>query len=598
MIQKIFFLLMFVSAYVSADGFLDPSFSGNGKISTPVTANSDFSKDIAVQKDGKIVAAGNTSNLDFVVVRYNYNGSLDPSFGAGGIVITDVSQFDLGTGVAIQSDGKIVVGGHVWFGTGADQFALLRYNSDGSLDSTFDGDGIVITPAGAQILDIQLQPDDKIVAAGFAATGATGDSADFAVARYNPDGSLDATFGGTGLVTYDFFPLVSSTEVAWSMALQPDGKIVAAGESDITSGLATDIALVRFNTDGSLDATFGTGGQIVRDLGSDYDSIRALLVQPDGYIVGCGTFIGSGGGGYTFDVNLVRYSPGGTPDPNFGTNGVAMPSMPNSNDLCEALLLLPDGSLMASGFYETLFQGDFGIFKFLSNGNLDPAFGSGGLLTADFHTSDDESQAFALQSDGKILVTGGSGSNVTQDDFGTARIIDGVQTFLDNLNDEDFSDWTVVKGHWIANTGALRTTTPKGQIHPPISFLDCSTCNFEFDVRINDDSARPSFLSFYQGPQDYVELLLLADKDKILLRRKQGGVVVAKKRINTPLVAGTKYHLHLQNNDSQLKVYLNGVPILSMNLVATPQDTTLGFRSKSSLHLPATAGFDNVLVYE
>ena len=208
----------------NASGSLDTSFDGDGKLITAF-ATDGVGHDVAIQSDGKIVVAGYTysgSSNDFAVVRYNTDGSLDTSFGAGGKAITDFGSVgDHGYSVALQSDGKIVVAG----GTGGYSFALARYNTDGSLDTSFDGDGRVTTAIGSSSVGygVAIGPDGKIVVVGESGTGNYG----FAVARYNSDGSLDTSFDGDGRVT----TAVGSPSRGRSVAIQSDGKIVVAGES-------------------------------------------------------------------------------------------------------------------------------------------------------------------------------------------------------------------------------------------------------------------------------------------------------------------------------------------------------------------------------
>ena len=212
------------SALISA-GDLDSTFGTGGK-STTDFSSSEYAHAVAVQADGKVVAAGTASvggtpnvNYDFAVFRYNANGSLDTSFDSDGKVTTRISNdyhnYDAAYAVAIQTDGRIVVAGSSDLGGGS--FALVRYNPDGSLDASFGSAGIVIsTTIYGAIFDIAIQPDGKIVAGG----------SNFTIVRYNPNGSLDASFGTGGIVTTSFG---MDVQEAYSVAVQTDGKIVAAG---------------------------------------------------------------------------------------------------------------------------------------------------------------------------------------------------------------------------------------------------------------------------------------------------------------------------------------------------------------------------------
>jgi uncharacterized delta-60 repeat protein len=195
-------------------------------------------------------------------------GALDPTFGTGGEVTTDFGGSDSAEAVGIQSDGKIVTAGSTFSG-GLQHFVLARYNADGNLDSSFGSGGKVTTDFGGfdAASALVIQPDGRIVAAGRG-------SGDFALARYNADGSLDPTFGSGGKVTTDF----GGSDDAFGVALQADGKIVAAGQG------GSDFGLARYNADGSLDPTFGSGSRVTTDLGGFEDAI-AVALQNDGKIV-------------------------------------------------------------------------------------------------------------------------------------------------------------------------------------------------------------------------------------------------------------------------------------------------------------------------
>ena len=187
----------------------------------------------------------------FGLARYNTDGSLDTTFGGDGRVINSFSYRDDARAVAVQGDGKIVVVGRAQLGKY--DFLVVRYNADGSLDTTFDGDGWVTTDfAGShdRAYAVTLQTDGKIVVAGSALLGPTIN--DFALARYNSDGSLDTSFDGDGRATTSFHP-AGSNDFAYDVAVQTDGKIVAAGYTWSDGGA---FALARYNSDGSLDTSF------------------------------------------------------------------------------------------------------------------------------------------------------------------------------------------------------------------------------------------------------------------------------------------------------------------------------------------------------
>ena len=323
-------------------GELDPTFDGDGRVLTDLGGN-DVVRAIAIQADGKIVAAGVGSsgrNDDFALARYNPDGSLDPSFDGDGRVAMDFhDSSDQALGVAIQADGKIVAaGGSRSFGNPND-FALARYNTDGSLDPSFDGDGRLLTDFGASDLgyDVVLQADGKILATGFTESAGLSPD-DFALARYNRDGSLDASFGGDGKVVTDFF---GSADFAYDAAIQTDGKIVAAGEGG-AGGVANpfDFALARYNPDGSLDATFDGDGRVLTDFGTT-DFARGVAIQADGKIVAAGE-------GDFDDFGLARYNPDGSLDATFDGDGRVYTDF-GDREFAEDVALQADGKIVAAG---------------------------------------------------------------------------------------------------------------------------------------------------------------------------------------------------------------------------------------------------------
>jgi uncharacterized delta-60 repeat protein len=227
------------------DGDLDPGFGESGKVTTAFGA---AAYSIAVQRDGKLVLAGG-GTTDFALARYNGDGTLDSSFGENGKVTTEILRhYNWAFAVAIQTDGKIVAAGGAGDFSTSDGFALVRYNSDGSLDSSF-GDGGKVTTAfdssEGEAYAIAIQSDGMIVAGGYV-EGMT--DYHFALARYKSNGKLDKSFGVGGKVTTSFS---NFSVTARSMAIQPDGKIVLAGYAGDQDG-RVDFALARYNSDGSL----------------------------------------------------------------------------------------------------------------------------------------------------------------------------------------------------------------------------------------------------------------------------------------------------------------------------------------------------------
>jgi uncharacterized delta-60 repeat protein len=281
------------------NGSLDTTFGTNGKLVTEMGLYAGCHA-IGLQSDGKIVIAGTAygSNHDVVVVRYTTGGSLDTSFNLTGKVMTDVGGgHDQAFALAVQGDGGIVVGGYADTSLGRN-FAVLRYQGDGVLDSGFGTGGKVTTPLGSsQINTLGIQADGKIVAAGYQASG---NFWQVALVRYNADGSLDSTFDGDGIV---MTAVGNWRSAANALALLPDGKILIAGYSGTTTK-PTDMLLIRYNADGSPDAVFGSGGgSVVTDIAGGADSANAIAIQPDGNIVAAGqAFVGQSTG-----IAVARY---------------------------------------------------------------------------------------------------------------------------------------------------------------------------------------------------------------------------------------------------------------------------------------------------
>jgi len=354
----------FALARYYSNGSLDTTFGTNGKVTTDFGGIYESGRSLALQQDGKVVVAGSSVISlfnDFVLARYDANGTLDASFGAGGKVITDFGVSADVSSLAMQPDGKILVSGDANV-NGGYGFALVRYNANGTLDASFGNGGKVFTDFGvqqqgysyAQNGAMALQQDGKIVLAGVAYMG-TG--RDFALARYNSDGTLDTSFGSGGKVLTDF----SRDDSAFAVALQPDGKIVIAGMTDVDRGYG--FALVRYNGNGTLDTSFGTGGKVTTAFGvaqQGFSSARvgSLVIQPDGKIVAAGeAYLGA-----DFHSAMARYNSNGTLDATFGSGGTLTPAFntPWGTDALGALVLQPDGKIDAavSGF------GDFTLLRF------------------------------------------------------------------------------------------------------------------------------------------------------------------------------------------------------------------------------------------
>ncbi len=387
--------LVFATGLSAAAGDLDPTFDADGKVITDFEGGAnDVGWGVAIQPDRKIIVTGDTqssTNHSFAIVRYNANGALDATFDGDGKVRTDFtsSSDDHGYSVALQSDGKIIAAGLVGIpgsGTSSD-FGLARYNADGTLDTSFDGDGKVVTDfaSGADAgFSVAVQSDGKIVAAGVSRPAGPG-TYDFAVARYNPDGSLDPSFDGDGRVVTPISE--GSDDQILDVAVQTDGKLVVGGYALIDN--VGSAVLVRYTPDGSLDSSFDGDGKIVRANAN----LSGLALQTDGKIVTAGS------PGF-----VTRYNPNGSIDTGFGSGGTAYSSYQSAYSA--ALAVQPDGKIVVGGSGS---QGrNFAVARFEQGGSPDASFGSGGEVETVLGgaAGSDIPSDLGLAPDGKIVLAG------------------------------------------------------------------------------------------------------------------------------------------------------------------------------------------------
>lgn len=355
-------------------------------------------------------------------------GSLDNAFGNSGKVITDFgnTSSSFGSAIAIQIDGKIVVAGKNSI-AGKTSCAIVQYNINGTLDNSFDTDGIVITNFSNTTADfsIVIQNDGKIVVAGTKVFNAGEGIVAFGVTRYNINGSLDIGFGNNG-------ETILGGGYCNSIALQSDGKILIAGS---TSGYALDFSVVRLNSNGTPDTNFGIWGSGAAQFnvgpGGTYPAFNyggSVLVQNDGKILVAGTCKYSKDASPRRPVIFRLNSNGGTFDPSFGNGGVSYgdiidPNMNlgsyNDNIWCAALQ--SDGKILIAGSANTSWNnGDFSVLRLNNNGTLDYSFGINGSTIINIGTGIEEVRSIAIQSDGKIILAGSSiGTGI---DFALVRL--------------------------------------------------------------------------------------------------------------------------------------------------------------------------------
>jgi len=409
--------------------------SGGGMVTASFGFGDDYAYNTLLQSDGKIVLAGFASNgkdTDFALVRLNADGTLDAKFGSEGKVLTPIglSNDQGGFGAVLQSDGKIVVVGHSDNGTDSD-VVVLRYNTDGSLDSSFGKDGIVTTDVGGHgelAYGVALQSDGKVVLVGGSNDGK---QQDLLVARYDTDGSLDAKFGSGGIVTSNFG---SGFSEGIGVVIQPDGSIVVSGASQPATDL--DFALVRYSAEGTPDSGFGKGGILTTDFSGGMDIGTRLVMQPeDGKFIVTGYF----SKGSDSDYGMVRYNADGTLDGSFGTGGIVTLHQGDGEDQSLSIALLSDGKILVAGNVSIGNTSELVLARYQSDGTLDEKFGVGGIAQQSVGGFNDRGTSLVVQDDGRIVV-GGVSLNGADGDFAAVRfnsdgMLDtsfGTSTYVEN----------------------------------------------------------------------------------------------------------------------------------------------------------------------
>jgi uncharacterized delta-60 repeat protein len=390
-------ILFQISNLYSAAGTLDTTF---GELSTGIVI-ADIGRtnnliSAAIDERDNIYTVGTVTVTSTVsgICSFTSNGIFNNEFNASGYaqLIADNAQTAMQS-IAMQSDGKAVIGGQGLY-NGISKYILARYTLNGSLDIEFGkGLGYVVTDiaGGSSINAIIIQPSDgKILAGGLAGQG----TPSFTLARYNSDGTLDTSFGNKGFS--QAFPGYVSTIQA--LGLQKDGKILAAG---YTWNLETDVfALARFNEDGTLDETFGTKGIVTQQIGTRSQA-RSILIQPDNYIVL---------GGWTthdsihYSFALTRFDSNGNLDKNFNESGIVITNIDYSSGI-QALALQRDNKIIAGGYNFGLKSTNFALARYLTDGTLDSSFGSQGITCTQIGSTA-QINSLMIQSDDKIVAAG------------------------------------------------------------------------------------------------------------------------------------------------------------------------------------------------
>lgn len=425
-----FLLSSIISVYFNAqNGTLDPTFGIDGKVATQVGTFNDRGNGIAIQTDQKILIAGQSYGVSqkyMTVLRYNPDGSVDTTFANAGVATIDFGTTgSAGNAIALQSDGKIVIGGN-----NNSDFAIARLNSNGALDNTFGTNGLVNTKFGTSsyqfISALKILSNDKILAVGTVSIS----NFDIAMAKYNVDGTLDTTFGNNGKVTTAHPNGLN--EYGNAIAIQNDNKIVVAGT--ISPGGTNDFQTIRYNPDGTLDLTFNYNGKVITDFGTTVDAGNTVAIQNDQKIlVG-----GSSSDGIISKFSMARYNTDGSLDLSFDSDGKVFTEFTSSSAYGNALAINNDKIFLAGN--SSFDNNNFAMASYNVDGSLDSTFGLGGKITTDFNTNSDQSFAIAFQADGKIILGGSTSDAASYTAFAMARYNYAPSTLqTHNIANQSFS---------------------------------------------------------------------------------------------------------------------------------------------------------------
>lgn len=380
----------------ASPGDLDTFFSHDGR--QTAFANGAIATAVAVDHHGRIVLAGYTLTVhpDVALARLTPAGRLDPTFGNGGRVVTDLGANDYAFDLAIGSDGGIVVVGER-SSSEIDRVFVLRYRPGGTLDPRFAGDGSAVIGFGRRFQTanaVAITPAGRIVIAGSTSNGITSRSA---VARFLRDGRLDDTFGGDGRVTTDVSP---SGEQLTDVLIQLDGKIVAVGWAE--GSLVPAFSAVRYTGDGRLDDGFDRDGVARMDVSVGSDKGLGAALQPDGSLV----IVGSAAADGRDEWGIVRVGPHGHLDDTFGHRGLLVTWFGPGYDEAAAVSVQGNGKLLVAGRIRNGAKDDMGLLRLKPGGRHDLTFGAGGRVLCDFAGGSDAARDLTIQANGKILMVG------------------------------------------------------------------------------------------------------------------------------------------------------------------------------------------------
>ena len=392
-------VLTIVSAIVivaSGPGNLDTTFNYTGVVTTTVNGKNISGTSVVIQPNGRILVAGtlqNSINQNFVVTRYLPNGKPDKTFNLTGTVIAPVGDgYLLGSDIAIQSNGRIIVAGSDDFGAGKFQIAAVRYQQNGSLDTTFANGGVLTTSTsnGNDFgYAVSVQPDDNILIAGRLDT-------ESAILRYTVTGTLDSTFNGDGIAKID-----SISGEVYDLDIKND-KIIAVGVA--IQHHTSNFLVTRYNVNGKLDTTFNSIGVVTTSIttGTNDIGFNGVAVQSNNKIVAAGEGRDSNNAPV---IILVRYNANGSLDTEFNGTGVVTTSI-GSGVAAAKVAVQADGKIVVVGTGIEDSKSKFVVVRYNPDGSLDAEFGDAGIVTSIFEVNGNTGRAVAIQNDGKIVVAG------------------------------------------------------------------------------------------------------------------------------------------------------------------------------------------------
>ena len=473
-------LIAFLTASAVVDskgapaGGLDTTFGTGGIVTTPVVGFTNLIHAIAIQPDGKVIAVGEGGSMP--VVRYNVNGSLDTSFHGTGLAEATVGSANA---VAIQPDGKIIVVGDNSNPSNVD-FKVVRYNANGTLDTSFDSDGIAVTPVGPATdvaFSVVIQPDGKILVSGRSDSSPTFVTS-FAMVRYNANGSLDDTFDGDGIVIVPG----PGNAITDSLALQPDGKIVVAHNVFFSNSFSYGLTVLRYNANGSPDMSFNSTGSLSTVVGTNVE-FAALALQPDGKIVvACSSYTSNAAG---YDFWVVRYTSDGSLDQSFGNQGLVVTPIGAGAafDVPKAVAIQANGKIVVGGTSPNGSNKDFATVRYNRNGSLDQKWGQDGIVKTDLGGNSDAINAIAIQTNGRIVAAGESDVNSAGTrKFALARYIgDTAENFdYDRDGNSDISIFRPSSGDWYTLGSSTNSLTA---LHWGISGDELAPADYDGDLK-------------------------------------------------------------------------------------------------------------------